>query len=142
MKYQQHPFATIRRIAPLWVLAALLLGSCSKDADLMDGHNNPRPSAPLIIRSTIAAFTPLNDGAQTRIPVEDGTTTRFQADDAMGSLPLPASATRPPPLPPASTTLVLPTPPLLPATPLPPAPSVRGRLPPAPTSPTTPVSPT
>lgn len=84
MKYQQHPFATIRRIAPLWVLAALLLGSCSKDADLMDGHNNPRPSAPLIIRSTIAAFTPLNDGAQTRIPVEDGTTTRFQADDAIG----------------------------------------------------------
>lgn len=84
MKYQQHPFATIHRIAPLWVIAALLLGSCSKDADPMGGHNSPRPSAPLIIRSTIAAFTPLNDGAQTRIPVEDGTTTRFQAGDAIG----------------------------------------------------------
>lgn len=84
MKYQQHPFATIRRIAPLWVVAALLLGSCIKDAEPMSDHNNPRPSAPLIIRSTITAFTPLNDGAQTRIPVEDGTTTRFQAGDAIG----------------------------------------------------------
>lgn len=84
MKYQQHPFATIRRIAPLWVIAALLLGSCSKDAELMEGHNNPRPSAPLIIRSTIAAFTRTDSGTQTRTPLEDGTPIRFQAGDAIG----------------------------------------------------------
>lgn len=84
MKYQQHPFATIRRIAPLWVIAALLLGSCSKDADPMGGNNSSRPSAPLIIRSTIAAFTRTDSGTQTRTPLEDGSPIRFQADDAIG----------------------------------------------------------
>lgn len=84
MKYFNHPSIPFRRLAPLWVLATLLLCSCSKDADPMDDHNNPRPHAPLIIRSTIAAFTRTDSGTQTRTPVEDGTTTRFQSGDKIG----------------------------------------------------------
>lgn len=86
MKYHQHPFASIRRIAAFCVVAALLLGSCSNEPEVVGSHNNNnnnRPGAPLIIRTTITDFTRIDGGEQTRA-TEAGNVTTFSDNDAIG----------------------------------------------------------
>lgn len=84
MKYHQHPFASIRCIAAFCIVAALLLGSCSNEPEVVGSNNdNNRPGAPVIIRTTINDFTRTDGGEQTRA-TEDGSQTTFRDGDAIG----------------------------------------------------------
>lgn len=84
MKYHQHPFASIRRIAAFCAVAALLLGSCSNEPEVVGSHNdNNRPGAPLLIRTTINDFTRTDGGEQTRA-TDAGNITKFRDGDAIG----------------------------------------------------------